>query len=71
MEKQANELPLISANIDPFSTSNSQRWTIGKLGDEVSGVIYLPKNLVLPAEITICFLDKSKNHEIKGDHLII
>ena len=69
MEKQANELPLISANIDSFSTGNSQRWTIGELGDEISGAIYLPKNLVLPAEITICFLNKPKNHEKKEEVL--
>ena len=63
MEKQVNELPLTTAKIDPTSTGTSQRWTINKPGDEISGAIYLPKGLVLPAEITICFLAGSKEHE--------
>ena len=69
MENKLMNNTLISANIDSFSTGNSQRWTIGELGDEISGAIYLPKNLVLPAEITICFLNKPENHEKKKEVL--
>ena len=64
MEKQVNELPLTKAKIDLTSTGTSQRWTINEPGDEISGAIYLPKDLTLPAEITICFLAGSKEHAI-------
>jgi len=70
MEKQVNELPLIIAKIDLTSTGTSQRWTIGKPGDEISGAIYLPKDLVLPAEIIISFLAGSKEHEKKKKEVL-
>lgn len=49
MEKQIK----ITAKIDLTSTGTSQRWTIGKPGDEVSGALYLPKDLDLPCEFVI------------------
>lgn len=50
------KLKAILAKIDKTSKGTSQRWTIGKPGDEVSGALYLPKNVKLPCEITIGFL---------------
>ena len=67
MEKHTNTIPSITAKIDlktDFGTgAKSQRWTIGKPGDDVSGAIYLPKDQKLPTEITIGFLAGSKEHE--------
>ena len=50
------KLPTIIAKIDLTSTGTSQRWTIGKPGDSISGAVYLPKDVALPTEITIGFL---------------
>jgi len=69
MEKNFTELPSIIAKIDPKSTGTSQRWTIGKPGDANSGAIYLPKDLVLPAKITIKFFAGSKEHEQMKENL--
>ena len=57
------KLTAIIARIDPKSEGTSQRWTIGKPGDAVSGAIYLPKDVNLPCEITIAFLAGSVRHE--------
>ena len=57
------KLPTILARVDLTSTGTSQRWTIGKPGDPVSGAIYLPKDVILPCEITIGFLAGSIRHE--------
>jgi hypothetical protein len=57
------KLPSILAKIDLTSTGTSQRWTIGKPGDPISGAIYLPKDVLLPTEITIGFLAGSARHE--------
>ena len=57
------KLPTIFAKVDLTSTGTSQRWTIGKPGDPVSGAIYLPKDVILPTEITIGFLAGSIRHE--------
>ena len=57
------KLPTIIAKIDLTSTGTSQRWTIGKKGDDVSGALYLPKDVKLPCEITIGFLAGSVLHE--------
>jgi len=54
------KLKAILAKIDPTSTGTSQRWTIGKPGDAVSGAIYLPKDIKLPCEITIGFLGEGE-----------
>jgi hypothetical protein len=61
------KLPSITAKIDLRSTGTSQRWIIGKPGDEISGALYLPKGIKLPAEITISFLAGSKEHEVNKD----
>lgn len=66
MEKQSNQLPSITAKIDLNSTGTSQRWTIGKPGDAVSGAIYLPKDIVLPAGLTIHFLAGSFEHGVNS-----
>ena len=57
------KLPAILAKIDLKSIGTSQRWTIGKPGGAVSGAIYLPKDVILPCEITIGFLAGSVQHE--------
>lgn len=68
------KLPSITAKIDLKTdqgvkglSGTSQRWTIGKPGDEISGTIYVSKDLVLPAELTICFLAGSKEHEVNQE----
>lgn len=60
------KLPAILAKIDLKSTGTSQRWTIGKPGDSVSGAIYIPKDTILPTEIVIGFLAGSKDHEVNS-----
>jgi hypothetical protein len=57
------KLPSITAKIDLKTdqgvkglSGTSQRWTIGKPGDPISGALYLPKDIALPTEITIDFL---------------
>jgi hypothetical protein len=50
------KLKAILAKLDTKSAGTSQRWTIGKPGDAVSGALYLPKDVKLPCEITIGFL---------------
>ena len=50
------KLKAILAKIDETSTGTSQRWTVGKPGGEVSGALYLPKDVQLPCEIIIGFL---------------
>jgi hypothetical protein len=57
------KLKAILAKIDLKSGGTSQRWTIGKPGDAVSGALYLPKDTILPCEITIGFLAGSAQHE--------
>ena len=57
------KLKTIIAKIDLTSTGTSQRWTIGKPGDAVSGALYLPKDIILPTELTIGFLAGSAQHE--------
>ena len=57
------KLKAIIAKIDLTSEGTSQRWTIGNPGDAVSGAIYLPKDVILPIEITIGFLAGSVRHE--------
>jgi hypothetical protein len=57
------KLKAIIAKIDLNSDGTSQRWTIGNPGDAVSGAIYLPKDTILPCEITIGFLAGSIRHE--------
>ena len=56
------KLPAILAKIDLKSEGTSQRWTIGEPGDAVSGAIYIPKDVILPIEITIGFLAGSVQH---------
>lgn len=48
------------AKIDPTSEGKSQRWIVGKRGDEVSGALYLPKDVELPCEIVIGFLKQEE-----------
>ena len=50
------KLKAILAKIDHTSTGTSQRWTVGKPGDAISGALYLPKDVKLPCEIVIGFL---------------
>ena len=57
------KLKTIIAKIDLTSTGTSQRWTVGKPGDAVSGALYLPKDIILPTELTIGFLAGSAQHE--------
>ncbi len=57
------KLPAITAKIDKTSSGTSQRWTVGKPGDEVSGALYLPKGVKLPCEITISFLTGGLSNE--------
>jgi len=51
------------AKVDLRSKGTSQRWTIGKPSDAVSGTLYLPKDIKLPCEITIGFLAGSVRHK--------
>ena len=51
-------------------SGTSQRWTIGKPGDPISGAIYLSKDIVLPCKITIGFLAGSKEHEQMKENLV-
>ena len=64
------KLPAIIAKIDLKSTGTSQRWTIGKLGDPVSGAIYIPKDTILPTKIVIGFLAGSKEHEQMKENIV-
>jgi hypothetical protein len=48
-------------------SGTSQRWTVGKPGDAVSGALYLPKDVILPIEITIGFLAGSREHEVNKE----
>ena len=68
------KLPAITAKIDlktDFGTgAKYQRWTIGKPGAQVSGAIYLPKDVKLPTEITIGFLAGSKEHEQMKENIV-
>ncbi len=61
------KLPAITAKIDPKCTGTSQHWTIENPGDEISGGLYVSRDLKLPAEITISFLAGSKEHEINKE----
>jgi|GEM_PF-2311615 len=68
------KLPSILAKIDlktdsgrKDASATHQRWTIGKPGDAVSGALYLPKDVILPCEITIGFLAGSKEHEVNKE----
>jgi hypothetical protein len=70
MEKQFNELSSITAKIDLKCTGTSQHWVIGKKGDAISGGIYVPKDMILPAELTIHFLAGSKEHEQMKENLV-
>lgn len=61
------KLPLIIAKIDLRSTGTSQRYKVGKPGDEVSGALYLPKDLQLPCELTIAFLAGEREREARKE----
>ena len=57
------KLSAIIAKVDLRSKGTSQRWTIGKPSDAISGTLYLPKDIKLPCEITIGFLAGSVRHK--------
>ena len=54
------KLKAVIAKIDSNSRGKLQRWTIGKLSDEISGALYLQKDIELPCEVTIGFLSKNR-----------
>jgi hypothetical protein len=70
MEKQLNKLPSLTAKIDLKCTGTSQHWVFGKPGDAVSGGIYVPRDMTLPAELTISFLAGSKEHERMRENIV-
>jgi hypothetical protein len=55
------KLTAIFAKIDKRSPKDAelQRWTIGNLKTGVKGALWLPKDVKLPCEITIGFLNNS------------
>lgn len=56
----------IKADLDPTSTGTSQRYTIGKIGDGISGAIYLSKHIELPCELTIQFSKKGERDDVSN-----
>lgn len=55
------KLTAIMAKIDTKAPKDAklQRWTVGSLGTQVKGALWLPRDVKLPTEITIGFLNNS------------
>lgn len=61
------KLTAVMAKIDTKAPKDAklQRWTIGSLGTQVKGALWLPRDVKLPCEIVIGFLANS-NIRIKN-----
>lgn len=55
------KLTAVMAKIDTKAPKDAklQRWTIGSLGTQVKGALWLPRDVKLPCEIVIGFLNNS------------
>lgn len=60
--KKNESLVTIKAELDHTSTGTSQRYTVGKIGDGISGAIYLSKHIEFPCELTIQFSKKGEQN---------